>query len=311
MANQLTAERITELLKDYALLKSVLLQIDAKYSLSYNDVTLDFPESLGLVKLVYTRPTDAQLTAIAEEKLAAKYQEKQRVITQSYNNSKINIARYKANLQANFNKRKAELEERHRLAVKELHSKLVNNGISHSTTKTTAEREVDTDFSNSMSAVSAKYNDNCSGYDTKLAELTIAYNANCASLQTEMQNEIAALLQTLRSEEDKKQTNVQKYNSSVDEKEAKYKASCERALQHARQAEFNRALNAAKIYAQLGETGVANLKLTEKTEYCKMHFSHYTLTEARFVLDYDSFLTAQLGDRYSAFVLWVNQNLKD
>ena len=73
-----SSERLQELAELIAALKKKVLFIDNKYSTDYVEPQLNLPDSLNLEHLTFTPKTDAELTAIAEQQVAASYLAKKR-----------------------------------------------------------------------------------------------------------------------------------------------------------------------------------------------------------------------------------------
>ena len=65
----------------------------------------------------------------------------------------------------------------------------------------------------------------------------------------------------------------------------------------------------AKLYAQLGETGLRQLVTREKYAVCQDAFFPLRREEAQAILTFDSFLRSHLGVYYDSFVAWINTTL--
>ena len=88
----ITRERLIELQELYEALKVRVLSIDEKYSLDYVEPKLDLPDSLNLQKLEYTPKTEEELTALAEQAVAAIIISKQASIEKAYSSKLKSVA---------------------------------------------------------------------------------------------------------------------------------------------------------------------------------------------------------------------------
>ena len=307
---EISADRQQKLQEEYEQLKEKILEIDHKYSLSYHEVKLDMPESLGLQKLTFTPHTEEELQQLALQEVKPKYDEKLRVLQKSTDTSK-NTVLYNISVQEEKNRQQlSQLEEQLSDDKKSLSDKLAYNGLWYSTVKQQAENSLQQDYLASVEEQNTRHEAQIAALEEKITQLDSVYREGAASIQEQLQTALAAEIEVFREKDEKQRIAVEKYNNTVDEKENKYKASCARALQYAIQAEYERAFEAAKIYAELGEAGVQQQMMSEKLSCCKIQFTAYNRTEALFVMSIDSFLQTNLGDYYSALEDWVNTILR-
>lgn len=305
----ISSSRLAELQDLYAKLKVRVLAVDRKYSLDYVEPQLDMPESLNLQKLTFTAKTPAELTALATQEVEASYIAKQRSLDSNYANKlKSYIARL-AELTEKYDKKQRDLMDQFIIDIRSTKRKLINNGLLFSTVYNDALYEINNklnDDSNSLIAESSRYKQIVK--DEQSATET-AYKQSCASLEKEKQAKIKQVYQKLLEADEKLRVSIEKYNNSLEEKEQKYQASREKAYQSARNAEYDRMYNAAKIYAELGETGYTRRILQEKYAICQDAFWPLRREEAQTILTFDSFLRTQLDAYYSTFVNWINTAL--
>lgn len=305
----LTDQRKQELLDDYAALKTKLSKIDNKYSLSYIEVELDFPPTLGLEHLTYTAKTSAEISREAEQKIAERYAEKRRAVDKNYQTALANVNCQIENLTADKAKKLAETESDYQNVLSALLSKLTNAGLLYSSVKTDSQARELADYNQKVSEQNSYYSAKLTALSQKSSSITSAYLKNVSDLEAQKTSAKNQAVKELTQKEEEKRLSVEKYNKSLTEKETKYQASCKRMLQYAIQAEYERGLQAARLYAELGESGVTQQVKAEKLICCKTNFRLYTKSEAQYVLSIDSVLQSHLEDGYSAFVEWINATL--
>ena len=141
------------------------------------------------------------------------------------------------------------------------------------------------------------------------AALTDKYNAQVTSLNSEKAADVAVTLEELKTKQNKEKLAIDKYNTSLDERKTKYQASKARTEEYARQAEYERALQASKLTVELGETGLIEQKQSEKLICCKFELTGLTKEEALIVVDSDGFFSEHLGSKFTTLKAWINDNL--
>ena len=107
-------DRKEQLLEQYSQLKKVLAEIDNKYSVSYIDVELDFPPSLGLQHLEFLPKTQAELFDMADKKVSHKYEEKKRNLEKSYQNTMSNLNYQIEKTRLKYSQQLADLQKKQR-----------------------------------------------------------------------------------------------------------------------------------------------------------------------------------------------------
>lgn len=305
----ITTERSEELLVLYEEMKKDVGQIEKQYSLSYQKIEMDFPESLGIPKREYVAPTEEELVAAAEAEVSSKFLEKQRNLEKSYASGIANSQKSLELLSEKHRRKLVALAEDYQLELKNLLHKLTNNGLYRSSVRAEAEEGAEKVHENAVSEQTLQYEAEEAAITNKMSATQRNFEESLQSLQLQRLAAIDAELHYLKEKEANKQKEVEKYNASVDEKEAKYQASCERYRQYAQQAENERALAAAKLYAELGSSGVELQKKSQMLNYCKTAMWSLTKEEAQFILSLDSFLINNLGDYYTSLTDWVNSSL--
>ena len=305
----LTNERIQELVVLYDKLKKRILLIDEKYSLEFVEPELDMPESLGLEKLKYTPKTEEELMALAEEQVAPTIISKQATIEKNYNTKVLSLASKIAAEQQSLIQKTTAAKDTYNSELVDIHNRLVNNGLIFSTIATKYETQAKDNYNEKVNKLNedSRMKVELIGQEQKNAEEL--YNKSVADLEEEKAARILAIYQKLLEQEEALKRSIDKYNTGLDEKEARYQASRAKAYENARRAAYTRAYNNSKLYMEIGETGYR--RTIEKEKYVVSKDAFYTLrrNEAQAILSMDSFLEAHLGTFYSSFVDWVNTTL--
>ena len=305
----ISTERAQQLLQLFEQLKQTILDIDKKYSLNYQEPQLDLPPSLDLQPLEYVPKTQEQLVALARADVSPNHTNKVRNLEQSYLRQKQSLEGKKLRLAESSRKKLEDLLKKYNEDIKKLRRRLVNNGLIYSSVVTKYNDDALQGYNEQVSQSITHFDNLLDEVDVQLEQLQSRYNQGLNSLDDELGLRIHQRLQELLLAEQKEQERIAKYNTTLSEKETKYQASCQKALEYARQSEYDRALKAAQLYAQLGESGVEAQKISEKYNYCKQYFRTWLKEEALFVIQSDSFLSGHLGNYYVSLVDWVNVNL--
>lgn len=305
----ITRERLLELQELYEALKKRVLSIDEKYSLDYVEPKLDLPDSLNLQKLEYNPKSQEELTALAEQAVAAIIISKQANIEKAYS-SKLNSVAIKISKNNDTaNATLSGLAVQHDEKLEKIKRKAIEHGLvfSNVTSKyiTLENRAYDLLVFNT----SKEFHQKGELIKQEQEDAEKIYEQSTAALEEEKQARIAQAYQKLLDAEEASRISIEKYNNSLEEKEQKYQASRERTLENARRAAYSRALNNAKLYVELGESGYRQLIQREKYAVCQDAFFPLRRDEAQAILTFDSFLRTHLGTYYDSFVNWINTTL--
>lgn len=303
----ISTERAKQLLEMHAELVSKLNKVDTKYSIDYIEPQLDLPDSLGLVHLEYTAKTDAQLTELAQQQALASYLSKKRIVDTSYATQLAANTKSRSAEQLSHTQKLDSLLEGYTSQNLSLRARVLNNGLFFSsilesvTTKLLAQYNLDVQQENTA------YKAKVDSLDQQKTALDNKHQQQLTAIESERVANVAQILAQLREDEDKQKLSVTKYNASLDEREVKYKASCARTKEYARQAEYERALEASKLYAQLGETGFKNQMYAEKLSTCKFFLQSKGLNEeeALALIDVDSAVSNHLSSYYTTLKQWI------
>lgn len=304
-------DRKEQLLEQYSQLKKVLAEIDNKYSVSYVEVELDFPPSLGLQHLEFLPKTQAELFDMADKKVSHKYEEKKRNLEKSYQNTMSNLNYQIEKTRLKYSQQFADLQKKQAEKQREGSLKMSGNGMMFSTAFETFNDDWQTDAEKELQDLQSQADEEIALLTAKAQSVTAAYEASLQSLNEQKIIERTVTVLELQEKQTKRVESVQKYNQSVDEKETKYQASCMRALQNAVTAEFQRGLEATKLLWEIGESGVHQQIISEKLVRCRATFRLFNREEAHYVLGLDALIEANLESAYDSFLEWVNTVLPE
>lgn len=306
----ISVTRLNELLKEFEPVKVKIDDIDRKYGLDYCEPQMDMPESLDLPRLEYEPKSDEQLNRLADEQTYASY---------LANVNRLNVSNASANLR--LDKRLSELEEKTRVKIATLHKKLndeledvnvkiTNAGMLFSTVaervKIKLRRACDAD----VEEANTRLDNDREAVETERASLNADHANALEDAENLRQAQIRQAYVKLAEDEQAQREKVEKYNNLLSEKETKYKMSYAKALEAARQAEYDRTYKAKKLYQQMGATGYEESKLWEKYNVFVSHFATFTKREeALALIQCDAYVQGHLKQYYSTLVDWVNRNV--
>lgn len=302
--------RQKELIALYAHLKELIIKVEEKYSPESRTITIDFPPTLGLQKLTYRKHTQSELKLMALQQNASKFASKAATLEKSYNSQVRSINQMREVLAANHQKSLAGLLNAYNRALENTQHKLVDNGLWYSTMKEVALADVKAEYDKKVSDENALFKGKDDAYAEKLSQLETNYEDLKAQLSVERQSDATAIVNNLTAKENREARAVEKYNASIDEKEAKYQASCQRHLRYAQQAEEQRVIDILKLYAQLGASGVEQRMKAEVLAVCRSELCVCTKLEASYIFNLDSFLMEHLGTYYNTLVDWAQITLR-
>lgn len=310
MAISISKDRLEYLRAEFEKVKAQIDQIDRKYSLDYNEPLMDMPESLDLERLEFVPKTEQELRALANEQVQASFLEAMRRLDAGLSSDKIRIEQKLHAIEENARKQQYKLLAVFNAEVAKLRKRLTDNGIL---------------FSSLITAQTEKYRKE---YDSNLAESNTQADSERAAVQSQLdaiEEEYGFALQGVEQEHKAKaqvaynklvqsqideQTRVNKYNTQLDEKEKKYLVTRAKALEQARQAEYDRSFAAKKLYQQMGATGYEEAKLWEKYNVFVKHFANFTKRdEALALIQGDNYVRSHLQQYYSTLIDWVNRNV--
>ncbi len=299
-------ERLQQIVADYQKLKDKINGVDTKYSLSYVDPELDLPETLGLQPLEFVAKTDEQLQQQAELDTKSVHINRQRNAFNSYNGKKRTLEAKRATLQNNLEQSLQQLQAEQQQQLAKATNHLVQNGTFVSTLLQTIGQQIAQTYQALADAERTQATNQLAVVSSQLQQLETNYQALLSSIEQQHASDVAERMAELVEQQNKEQQRVQKYNTTLEEKETKFQASRENSLDYARQREYERALAASKLYAEIGESGVTMQKLSEKLNLCQRHFITYRQEEALLVVNSDSFLQVHLAEYYSQLLDYIS-----
>ncbi len=302
-------ERFEELVEYYGRLKEAIIKVDNKYSVDYVEPQLNFAPTLGLVPLEFTAKTEEELMTQAQTEVAPEFVAKRARETEDYTKRKDAFAQKQTEIERKHQKLLEQLLADYNTATTKLYFKLVNNGLLYSSVNTDKTNDERKKYTDSVHSATADYEDELDNLSMQLSKLDAYYEYNLSQLEEEENLKVHRAYAKLVANQEKQKLAIDKYNQTLTEKEVKYQASCQKAYQYARQAEYERALEASRLYAEIGESGIKQMMVAEKTTVAKSYFMPLSLEEANCILQMDGFLVNHLGTNYSSFVDWINVTL--
>ena len=306
----LTRERMEELMAEYNELKAVVYEIEHKYSLEVYEVDLGFPPSLGLEKLTFTPKTDEEIKSLVALQVEEKCAQKVASAEKSFKSAMASLQQQQLSAEEANRQKVEQIDADYVKQNNNLYHKATNANVKYSTLLKNALAEVEEAYVEALNLQKLHYEAQNEAFQQRADSNEQIYLEQMARIEQLRATLAQTIEETIRSKEEKAAQAVQKYNNTVDEKENKYQFSCKRATEYARQAERNRALAVARLYASIGESGVNLRKKTEKYNACIRTFYHFTKEEAYFLINFDGFLQVELSDYYSSFISWVENNLR-
>ena len=295
-----------ELVEIYDKLKVRIIQIDEKYSLDYVEPKLDMPDSLNLTKLEYTPKTERELKELAAQQVEATVLAKENSISRTYEDKMNSLSIQYSKVVMEASQKLSDAQKAQDSEVDTIRKRLINNGLIFSTLFAKYEALAKQNYQSKAKDIETNKNNEVDLIEKQMNQAGQTRNARLKSLEQEKAARITASYNKLLEAEQSLKRSIDKYNTGLDEKEAKYQASRARAYESARNAAYNRAYNNSKLYMQMGETGYR--RMVEKEKYAVAQDAFYPLRrdEANTILGFDSFLVSHLGTYYDAFEDWVN-----
>lgn len=301
----MTAQQLATALAQYQTLKAEMVRVDDKYSLVYHEPDLDLPESLELEPLVHTPLTDEQIALLAEAEVQAWYLAETEKIRKQHTEKTNELTSKQTKLLNDFNAKSAKLTAELAQKADEIKAKIAKNGMANSSVLANALQQNATYYADKIDAESTDYQNDLAVVLQELDDLDDGYTARLTALDGVKQAKIATASEEIRQKDEKTATNVAKYNQTLNEKETKYQASCQRTIQYALQAEYQRALDAARIYAEVGDDGAEMMKLNEKLTLAKAFLGGMSQEMATAVVTSDSFMRTSLGAHYEYLITYI------
>ncbi|MCM1533870.1 MAG: hypothetical protein NC099_04360 [Corallococcus sp.] len=303
--------RSLELREMFKPIRTKVEAVDKKYSLDYCEPEMDMPESLDLVKLSYEVKSEAELRALAVNRIEATYIRRRQQLDASHGKALQSINEAYTDIDENLRRTSAKLLADYVVNYNSAYRRLVNNGLMFSSVMQRASSDALSEYNKNVSEANADSDSLRAKIDADKDAENASYEAACSALNSERQAAEQKAYDAIVESEYNKRLAIEKYNAQLDEKEKKYLMSRAKALESARQAENNRAYAAIKLYAQVGETGYKENIILEKYNILQKFFGDLKREEAQFLMDCDSFVRMHLGSYFSALTEWVQRTLPD
>jgi len=302
----ISQERALELVAYYEEIKKSIREVEHKYSLTEYEVDLGFPETLGLEKLSFTPRTEAEIAAQAEAAAQEKCASKRASIEKAFADLRASIAQQQLAADESHRQKVAQIASDYSKNCKDYRHKAVNVNLLYSTVFEKALANFLESHNSALDEQITRYDAQNVAFAKKEEDGRQTYEQQLALLEEQRAVICRNLAEDMRKKDKKQADAVQKYNNNVDEKEKKYKFSCIRATEYAIQAERDRALAAARLYAQLGETGLQQRKKLDKLQVAKQMLVRVYREEALFIMSLDGFLRNELQEYYSTLEDYIN-----
>lgn len=306
----INSDRLAYLRAEFDKVKAQIDQIDRKYSLDYNEPLMDMPASLDLERLTFTPKSEQQLRMLANEQVYASYLEAMRRLDTGLSSDKIRIEQKLHSIEKNARTQQYKLLTVFNAQVAKMRKRLTDNGILFSTLITTQTEKYRKEYDAGLAESNTQADSERVAVQAQLTSVEEEYAAAKQGVENERNAKAQAVYNKLAQSQADEQERIDKYNTQLDEKEKKYLVTRAKALEQARQAEYNRSFAAKKLYQQMGATGYEETMLWEKYNVFVKHFANFTKREEALVLiQGDSYVRNHLQQYYSTLVDWVNRNV--
>lgn len=299
-------ERMEYIFQKYDELKEKFRLVDRKYEVTYVDIVLDLPETLNLEPLVYTEKTQEELEDLALQKALPSYLSKLRQIDNSYNSKVRSNAKARQSATDKYDVKLADALTDYNENCDKLMRKLINNGLMFSSIITDSLAQLRTNYTTSVQDLSGRKTSELTALTNEKTALDNEYDSAVAGLEEEKEANVSRYYNELVVKEEKQRESIEKYNQTLAEKESKYQASREKSQYNAQYREYERAIDAAELYAEIGEVGIARQKSGEKLYLAKYYLIQFTTEEAQLVVNSDAFLQAELGSYYDLLLDYLH-----
>lgn len=305
-----SATRLAELRAEFEKVKLKIDDIDRKYSLDYVEPQLNMPESLNLPPLSYEPKTEEQLTALAEEQTLASHLSALARLQSANAADMLRIDRQLSDSDEKTRIKIADLLKKLNDEIEDVQRRITNAGMLFSTVAERIKFKLRRQYEQDVNECNTQADNTRQSLETERTALNDKYNQSVLSLEQQRQARINGLITELTEKERDELEKVQKYNAVLSEKETKYQMSRAKALEAARQAEYDRAYKAKKLYQQMGAAGYEESVLWEKYNVFVAHFANFTKREEALILiQGDNYVQLHLKQYYSTLVEWVNRNV--
>lgn len=310
MAISISKDRLEYLRAEFEKAKAQIDQIDRKYSLDYVEPLMDMPPSLDLEHITFRPYTETELRALADEQVYASYLEAMRRLDAALSSDKIRIEKKLNSIEENARRQQYKLLAVFNAEVAKMRKRLTDNGILFSSVITSQTEKYRKEYDSSLAESNTQADSERAAVSAQLSAVEEKYAVAKQGVEDERQAKAQVAYNKLVQSQLNEQTRIEKYNTQLDEKEKKYLVTRAKALEQARQAEYNRTYAAKKLYQQMGATGYEEAKLWEKYNVFVKHFANFTKRdEALALIQGDSYVRNHLQQYYTTLLDWVDRNV--
>lgn len=305
-----TGSRLNELRAQFEPTKKKIDEIDRKYSLDYVEPTLDMPESLNLPPFEYEQKSEQELLELANERAYSGYLSAVGRLQSANASNMLRLDKQLLNLEQQTRQRIADLITELNKELSSVNVKITNAGMLFSTTAERYKMKLRHKCEGDIDNLNAQADVKRQNVEAERSELNESYGKALLNADEQRQADVIQAYNNLLKNELAQREKAQKYNNLLSEKETKYQMARAKALENARQAEYERSYKAKKLYQEMGATGYEENMLWEKYNVLTAHFVNFTKREeALALIQYDSYVRGHLKQFYTTFIDWINRNV--
>ncbi len=294
----MSIKQLDDASETYRKLLEKMASIDKKYSSTYEEQTIDAPETLGLEKLTYTMPDDDEIAEIARQYYAAsKSKDAQSIDTSAAKQLQSIEQRAKSILEKAL-EGQTEVESERREKLKKTDYSAQKRNLTDSSVRTGALQKVNDLADSAAATIERNKESSLAALDNEKTALADLTKEQLEALEKIYDEKILSKIGELKQDAAKQADNVTKYNNSVDEKEANYKKSLARQLEELKEKEWERVTKILELTEKIGATGVERQKEKEKYEAVKKVLDEYSPDVAYELLTSTAAFRNNLGSSY-------------
>ncbi len=292
---------------------AALREMDAAYRAEKSNVDLSdpdeqYPESLGLVPKSYVQKTDAEIAAQAEETAQSKNIASLGKAQEAYAKAESAYEAAEEELEDKEKNSKQDLVAKTNAALKKHRDNMIYQGLVNSTVNTYGQAQITAEYGESLERIESEYDSKYAKIKSELTQAEQKYNNALREYDISYATDLRNAIDKLKESELKRIAEINEYNRSIAEKEARYVSERESALRALRKQRNADLLAEAKAEAEYEEAnGVTPDKQAEydkRLEIARQFYSGYTRAEAnQMIYSSGDILSALLGkENYATLV---------
>lgn len=290
-----SAEAFSDIYKQLA---DSLEAIDKKYSVEYNPVDLQLPESLNTEKLNYLLPTSSELDSLARESLSAKYNNTLSDLNLSKEKNSRSVAQQAEEVAFLAKQKQDEIEKVRKQKAKLALQNAVKKGTARSSIALGEQESIDSDYLSLQQDLDQTTNFSLSQLDGKLDNLQKLYSMAVNELNKTQDADVKAKVNALLEKALETQREIAQYNNKLSENEQKYQASKAEKEFDAQNAELKRVTDIMRLNKDFGTGYVADQVALEKLSAVKNMVDSMEKQQALDLLNSSGMLQFHLGDYF-------------